>query len=329
MVETPTKNPDEQDKFVAGIPMDPDEGDTSAADKAKAEEEAKVKADEEAKAKADADAKAQAEADKAKADADAAAKAQAEDDDKGREARPEKYIPLAKYIPEKKEWGEKEADYQKRIAELEAIASTVSEKKQDEAVKAYAEKYGVPEESVADLRKALGIEDKKVETPAKPDEPQAPKLSPDQQAAVDEANLIKAEKAFETEFTDVGVPELKKHFPNATPEQLEKAKKELEALATTRDYLDKPLDFIVYKEQSELAKLFPEPKAPRGVEANRVAPQKSTDMTADDFKDAKDFSALNDLSATERDKLVKEFSNDTWTRYKLWVKANDELVIDG
>lgn len=323
-------SPDDKDKFVAGIPIEDAPG---ADDKAKAEEAAKAKADEEAKAKAEADSKAQAaEADtKAKADAeakakeDADAKAKADAEAAANSQRPEKYIPIKQYTSEKKQWGEKEADYQKRITELETIKSSEEgSKKAEEAIKTYAEKYNVSEDSVRDLAKMFGA-GKTEDKPTVPAEQKPAELSDEQKAALDEANQIKAEKLYADEFVKVAAPELSKRFPKASPEQLEKAKSELEVLATTREYLDKPLDFIIYKEAESLAKIFSEPPKPRGVEGGHRAPEKNTELTADHFKDATDFTELAALSMTERTKIVDKMDNKTWGRYKMWVKANDEL----
>jgi len=234
-----------------------------------------------------------------------------------KEGRPETYIPIAQYTSEKKGWRETEEGYKKRISELEAITASKEGAPSSEAkVKAYAEKYGVTEEAVRDLVGLMAADKEKEASPSS--------FTPEQQAQLEEARQIKAQKAFDDEFTTSAVPELKKHFPNATPEQLAAAKEEIAKLACTKPFLDKSLDFVIYKSQEALAAHFKEDR--KGPEGQRGAINGAPHYAPSDFKDGKtSFSELASLSIEERDRVVKGFDPKTWDDYTHFVRQNDEI----
>jgi len=286
----------------------------------------KEKEAEDAKAKEEADAKATADQ-KAKEDANVAAglnpdgSAKDDEDDK-KSSRPEKYIPIKQYTDEKKQWRESEASYKERIGQLEAIAGgKEGSKKTETAVKEYAEKYGVDEESVRDLAKIIKGEDK---PPVNPETP----IKPEDQKLLDEAREIEANQLFAEEFNTLAKPEIKSLFPNATQEQIESAKAELEKLACTSQYLDKSLDFIVYKEKANLGKLFVVGR--KGPESSHTAPDKGkATYTADDFKGGKTpFSVLADLSGDEQNTIIEKMDMKTYESWSNWNVQNDPIVIN-
>ncbi len=242
-------------------------------------------------------------------------------------ARPEKYIPIKQYTSEKREWNESKAQFEKRIADLESIADTKDgSKKSEEAIKSYAEKHGVDEDSVRDL---IGIIREKDEPASKKsEEPKAPERSEAEQALIDEAQEIKAEKLFTEEFRTVATPEITNLFPNAKPEQIEAAKSEIEKLACTKDYIDKSLDFIIYKERKALEKFFTADR--KGPESGRPSVDKGkSSFSADDFKDGKTpFDSLAELSGTEQAAIIEKMDLKTYEKYMNWVNQNDSLVIN-
>lgn len=297
------------------------EADAEAAEKVKAEAEAKA-----AEEKAAADTK--ASEDKAKADADAKATADAAAAGEGGKApsRPERYIPIQQYTDEKRGWRESEAQYKARIADLEKIAGGKADTaKNEDAIRKYAEKNGITadeaREQVSSLREALGIEDR----PApKPEE----RLTPEEKERLAKADEIAAQEHFNTEFAADALPELKKHFPNATAEQLEKAKAELSKLACTAPFLDKSLDFVVYKSQAALTSLFkPKPGAPEV--QRRGADKTPTEYTSDDFKDGKtSFEELANVTPEQLDKIVKGMDVKTYENWKRFTNSKDTIVIN-
>lgn len=234
-------------------------------------------------------------------------------------ARPERYIPVAKYTDEKKEWKTSIEEKDSRIAELEAMVGPDQGKKiLDDKVKAYAEEHGVSEDSVRELLK-LTTQD----SPAANQE-----LDAAVQLEIARAREINAQNQYDVEFDSAALPELKKAFPNATDQQISAAKKELEKLACTEGFLDKPLDFIVYKSKAELAPLFDGRR--KGPETARQAARPgSADFTAADLKDGKvSFDEMTNLSGEKQAKIVEAMDVPTYDKYLRWVNKNSSMEIN-
>lgn len=249
--------------------------------------------------------------------------------------RPETYIPIAQYTDEKKRWKGTVDEKDKRIADLEAMVKDggkPNSQKFEAAVKRYMDKYGVDEETAkADVERVGIIMEgyKNDDKPAPKKDGDKPELDEETQNKLAELDEIKAEKAFNEEFSTVATPELKKYYPNATPEQLAKAKKEIEKIACSRPYLDKSLDYVVFKNRSVLDKVF---KAPRvGVEGKGAAPDKGKQgtYTSDDFVGGKtNFSVLASLPVEEQNAIVEKLplkDYEAWTHY---INMNDPVVIN-
>lgn len=234
--------------------------------------------------------------------------------------RPEKYIPLPKYHAQKKELDKTAtelAEANKKIAELTALVEKPDGKAKDEDIEAFMEKTGFDRETVDGI---LDLAEKRLLGGQSA-------LSAEQIAAVEKATEIvkeaELEVAFNSEFTSVGEPEIKKSYPDATPAQLEAAKKYLDEIAHTAGNKDKPLDFLIFKNKEEIAKLFDEPVAPEApiqskktIESSRNGAGKPMSLTASDFKDANaDFSLLNDVDQQTRSQIIKDMDTRTYTRY--------------
>lgn len=247
-----------------------------------------------------------------------------------RAPRPEKYIPLDKYIDEKKEWKSSEESKDKRIAELETIAGLNDQtKKFDSAVKKYAEKHGVDEETAKlEVEKVRDILDFTSPPVVKPTEKKSdvPTLSDEQRRSLQEADQIRAEKAFNVEYDTVAIPQLKTLFPNATLAQLNDAKADLEKLACTEKYLDKSLDYIAFKEKAALSDIFSTER--KGPESSKPTQKGKETLTPKDFNENKtSFKELQSLSIEERDNIVKAFDDKTWDKYMNWISQNEELEV--
>lgn len=245
-----------------------------------------------------------------------------EEEEPQKPSRPEKYIPIKQYTSEKREWNESKAQFETRIAALETIAGgKEGSKKTQEAIKAYAEKYDADEDQIRELATILGREDK----PAPKEEAT---ISPEDQEVIDQSREIVAEKMFNEEFDTLALPELQAKFPSATPSQLAKAKKEVERLATTKEYLDKSLDFVVYKNPKAFDSIFSGDR--KGPESARQAPEKGkSSFTATDFTGGKTpFSTLAELSVEDQTKIVETMDLKTYEKYTNWINQNDVLVIN-
>lgn len=169
---------------------------------------------------------------------------------------------------EAREQAERERDELK--AKLEAINDAPTPEKEQEAHEdaiAYAKKVGADPDLVqriiADARKGF--------------EPQATGLSDADRALLEEARLAKEAQMFETEFKSV-TPTLKEFFPTATEAEMEAIKKELDDISHTKDWADKSLDYIAFKQKDKLSTLVSPKK--RGIEpkAPKDAPQGDADF---------------------------------------------------
>lgn len=249
-----------------------------------------------------------------------------------RAPRPQKYIPIVQYVSEKEEWKGNKAQLEARIKELEAVSNpALNQKKQDELIKKYAEKHGMDEETArAEVARVQDIIDlsapekeKKTDAPAPTQE-----KSEEEKKQQEEYQVLKSQELYRQEFTDVALPQLNQTFPNLTKEQIELAKDEIEKLASTEKYLDKPLDFIIFKERETLGKLFEAPVERKGPEATRPAQRGAPTLTPSDFKAGKTpFTALASLTAEQRDKIVNGFDGKTWDKYTHFLAQNEELEI--
>lgn len=244
--------------------------------------------------------------------------------------RPVAYIPIPKYKAEKKEWEDtvasKEtalAEANKKIEELTLLTQKPEGTNKDADIEAFMEKTGFDRETVDGL---LDLAKSRISTG------QAA-LSPEQLEAVEKATQIvkeaELEVAFNEEFTSKAEPELKKLYPDATPEQLVAVKKFLDPIAHTIDNKDKGLDFIIFKNKEEIAKLFEAP-APtvddaqpdkKTIESTRPGAGKPVSLTASDFKAADaDFGLLGDLDQGVRAQIIKDFDSGTYARYIQYAK---------
>lgn len=250
--------------------------------------------------------------------------------DKPKPSRPEKYIPVKQYTDEKRSFQETIAEQEKKIAELSKIANlSEGSKKLDEAVKKYAEKHGVEEEiareEVQKVKDILDLTSDREEKPQKKENIST--MSEDDRKILEEAQEIKAEKLFLQEFDDVATPQIKDLFPNASPSKMAEAKEELQKLACTNQYLDKSLDYIVFKEKETFSKIFAPDRV--GPEGGRSSSGKNKQVfSASDFEGGKtNFSELTKLSTEERDKIVKDFSPKVWDKYMHFLSINEDIEV--
>lgn len=237
--------------------------------------------------------------------------------------RPEAFIPMPKYLNEKKETEKLLADKDARIEELERIASQHNGADKDADIQEFMEQTGFDEDTV---RGFLDLAEKRFG--------KGQTMSQEERDAVAKATQIVKEAelnaSFNEEFKTSGEPTIKKAYPNATPEQLAQAKDYLDQLAHTLELRDKPLDFIVWKHQEELGKIFTEetPAMPKKtIESSRVGSGKQSVYTASDFKDGKtDFAVLNDLDPSTQAQIVKDMDSNTYGKFVSYVKNQSQGV---
>lgn len=83
-------------------------------------------------------------------------------------------------------------------------------------------------------------------------------------------------QAFEEEFADV-LPQIKKDFPNASDSEIKAIKTEVDKLSHTRDFHDKDLDYVVFKNRDTLSALVSPKK--KGMET-----KERKDISTDSFE---------------------------------------------
>lgn len=173
---------------------------------------------------------------------------------------------------EAREQAERERDEWKAKAEAVANAPT-PEKKQEaqDKFEEFAKKINADPDVIREMRE-LFVQDIKPTS----------SLTDADRALLEEARAAKEAQMFEAEFKTV-TPTLKEFFPTANEEEIEAIKKELDDISHTKDWADKSLDYIVFKQKDKLAALVSpkkrgiEPKAPKDAPAS----ESDFDPTAD------------------------------------------------
>ncbi len=252
------------------------------------------------------------------------------EDDKPIIKRPEAFIPLPKYLDEKKQWElDKQArvDAEKRISELEALGNTAKPATEDDISK-FAEKHSMDVEMVKEL---LVMAESRV-LPAEKRKQLDDALKITDQRKHEDA-VLKSQELFKTEFNDIGKPEITKLYPNATPEQLEAAQIFLDGAAHTATFADKELPYVIYKLGGELAKIFTtegDPAKPtppnKGMEPHKTGQSRVGTMTAKDFEGKTDFSDFLALDQSLQDTIRKEMDTKTYSNFLAFISKQDNGV---
>lgn len=238
--------------------------------------------------------------------------------------RPEAYIPMPKYINEKKDWESKLNEANLKIVELTKIATQNEGTEKDEDIEEFMAKTGFDRETVEGF---VNIAKKRLEKGQTA-------LSPEQLESVERATAIVKEAdlelAFNEEFKNFGEPEIKKMYPTASEEQLKQVRNHLDKVAHTADNRDKPLDFLIYKNKEEIAKIFVAPTEPapplnkKTMETSRLGQGQQVSLTASDFREGKtSFSALADLDQSVRSEIIKNFDTKTYQEFLQYAKSQE------
>lgn len=238
--------------------------------------------------------------------------------------RGERYIPLAKFHDTERKHKQELAERDAKIAELQAIASQKPSEQKDEDIEAFMAKTGFDRETVDGL---LSLAEKRV-------------MTPEIKGILEQESKKKRDEeldaSFSVEFAKDGEPAVKNYFPNATPEQIEKAKAFLNKVAHTKNFADKTLDYVVFKNQTELKSIFdssedagedtPAPQTKKTIEGHRMGTGKPTGLTAKDFEGKTDFSLLNNMEQSARNELIKSFPDKTYDAFNAWVAGQNDGI---
>jgi len=132
-------------------------------------------------------------------------------------------------------------------------------------------------------------------------------LSEEDRKIIEDAKAITAshskeleKQTFENEYQAV-VPSLKELLPNATDEEMQAVKKEIDRVSHTKEFADKDLDYVVFKTQKTLSELVSPKK--RGLEGKG---NKDVVEENNDFNPNADYSKM---TPTERDKWEEQYKN--------------------
>lgn len=239
--------------------------------------------------------------------------------------RPQKYIPLQKYQEEKKQHQRELEEARNKIAELEKISlKNQSEEDDDEDLKKLAEKWDTPVDFIKELKTTLDKGNKiKPETIVEQDKIEEKPIAPKSQEEITEL--------YEKEF-DSFSPDLKKEYPNATPEQLIEAKKLMDELSHSQGFNNYPLDHILKINKGDFDEILTSAPDNPGIEGGRQGNSGFKAVSASSFKkDANghyDFSTLHKMPDGEKkEELVDNLSLDAWEAYVQSLASNEELKV--
>lgn len=239
------------------------------------------------------------------ADKKAGEKTEGEDDDDKSEAKPDKkrsiYDDLKENKREKKEavtraeTAERERDeLRQKIAEIEG-ADTQKEK--DEALdefEEFAKKIGGDPAAIREMRD-LFLKGIKPDESTQKDLLEFKEWKKEHQKEIDDAN-------FEREFTS-SEDALKELFPNAKDSEMKEIKTEMKKLAHSKDWNDKPLDYIAFKNKTTLGALISPRK--KGLETRET----KEDLTVEtEFDPSPDFAKMSPAQREAWEKQYKDYS---------------------
>ena len=243
--------------------------------------------------------------------------------------RPKKFIPLPKYQEEKKAWQEDKKNLdeaKKTIEDLKKINDKDQTKaEEDEELKALADEFDTPIKFVQDL---MGILKKgqKIEP-----ETIVEKKDAEEEPANKEATQDQIVENFGKEF-DAFTPELKKRYPDASPEQLEEARKAMDEFAHSEEYSNYKLGDITKLNKKDFDDILGTSPNNPGVEGGKAGKRGVNQITSSSFKaDADgnyDFDSLHKMEAGDKkETLIDGLSIEAWDAYVQDLDTQTELKV--
>lgn len=256
------------------------------------EAETKAKADEEAASKA----KAEAEA-KSKADAEA----EAEEEELPETKEPKKRSIYDEYKEKKselkserelREKTERENEELRRRVEAYEKAKPEEKEEAGDELEKFAEEINADPQAIKRMREIF-LKD------IKPDETLQKDLKEFKSWKAQNQQLIE-KQMFEEEFSKT-LPSLKTFFPNASEEEIGNIKKEIDTISHTKEWHDKDLDYVIYKNKDKLSTLVSPKK--RGMESKG---RKDVEEENYEFNPNADFSKMTFKEREQWEKTYKE-----------------------
>jgi len=222
--------------------------------------------------------------------------------------RPQRYIPMPKYQEEKKAWKQNKEELttaKERISQLEKELESAAKpkedtKKSDDKIKSFAEKHKMDEEAARDLI----------------DIARDGSVNKDVLKQIDDfTKKVKEQEelaSFSNEWSTVS-SQIKEKYPDATKEQITKAKKTMDELAHTQKYHQTTLDYILFKENSVFDEMLGAEDSSAGIESSRIGGKPNSSIVS--FKPLKDgsynFDKLHRMDEGENKTKVVNGLDDT------------------
>lgn len=176
------------------------------------------------------------------------------------------------------------------------------------------------EEDVKSLAKELDFDEEKVRRIIEVSR-KGLQLSAEDKQALEEFKSTKAERdskeqeiVFNEEWTALPV---KTEFPNASEEQLAKAKETMDELSHSEKYHDKDMDYILFKERETFQKILFSPKA-KTFESGRVS---QTNEESDEFPEFRPGMTPAEFESFEKS---RERATDKLGREKMLMRTTDD-----
>lgn len=162
--------------------------------------------------------------------------------------RSEKFIPIPKWQEAKKEWRNKEEEYEEKIKELEEKVGSGEQEVPEEDLEEFAKEYEMDKEAV---EKLIGLAAQKAQIPS------------DLKEDIEKVKKAEADKEdqqqFNEEFEGEVLPQIKKEFPDASQERIDKVRENLDALAHTQRLHQTPLEFIFARNRDKYGEILNPP----------------------------------------------------------------------
>lgn len=196
---------------------------------------------------------------------------------------------------ELRETAERERDeLSRKLEDATRAKGTENADDAEEDAMAYAKKVGAD----PDLVKRI-IEDARKGLEHKPDEALQKDLADFKQWKVANAKTIE-QSMFNDEFEKV-LPSLKQQYPTASAEEMSAIKKELDAISHTKDWHDKDLDYVAFKNADKLSALVSPKK--RGMESKG---RKDVEAIEYEFDPNADYAKMSPKERVQWEKQYKE-----------------------
>lgn len=264
------------------------------------------KAEAEAKVEADAKAKEEAEA-KAKADPEAHLQ------DPPKEPRKRSIYDEYKDVKhDKKELEKENGKLKARVEAFEKAKTPEAKKEAKDDLEAFAEEINASPEVIKKMRDIF-LKDLKPQ----PDESLKKDIEEFKEWKAKNQQAIE-KQAFEEEFEST-IPTLKELFPGAKDEEIKAIKKELDKMSHTKEYHDKSLDYVAFKNKETLSALVSPKK--KGMETKE---RKEIESDTFDFDPNADFSKL---SPAEQEKWLEQYNKMTEKPQGLTTDASGKKIL--